>query len=340
MHLWSQPEESPGVFVISLDFELYWGVRDVVTLDAYRDNLLGARRAVPIILDLFEEYGIHATWATVGFLFFDSKEELLRSLPEVKPRYADPVLNPYPYIESIGDGECDDPFHYAATLVREIHSSRGQEIATHTFSHYYCLEDGHDVHCFEDDLRAAVGAAKRLGIDIRSLVLPRNQLNPDCLAVLGNFGILSYRGTPDSWLHCGRSQRHNPRSLSLLRYAESVWGKVGYNCYSLPRLSLSDPWNIPASRFLYPCIPSLYWCDALRRRRIQNELSYASEHSQLYHLWWHPHNFGAEPERNIEHLRKILDHFASLRDNGEMISMNMGEVADLFQQKAHTNART
>ena len=33
----------PGSFVISLDFELYWGVRDTVDLDSYRASLLGAR---------------------------------------------------------------------------------------------------------------------------------------------------------------------------------------------------------------------------------------------------------------------------------------------------------
>ena len=34
---------------------------------------------------LFERYGIHCTWATVGFLFFDDKEELLQYLPQERP---------------------------------------------------------------------------------------------------------------------------------------------------------------------------------------------------------------------------------------------------------------
>ena len=37
----------PGVFVVSLDFELYWGMRDKVPLAAYRDRLLGVRDAIP-----------------------------------------------------------------------------------------------------------------------------------------------------------------------------------------------------------------------------------------------------------------------------------------------------
>lgn len=56
-----------GRFVISLDLELLWGVRDHADKDSYGANVLGARDAVPRILELFAENGVHATWATVGF---------------------------------------------------------------------------------------------------------------------------------------------------------------------------------------------------------------------------------------------------------------------------------
>ena len=67
----------PGVLVISLDFELFWGVRDNRSIEDYKENLLGGRLAIPQILDLFDSYNIHATWATVGFLCFDQKTELV-----------------------------------------------------------------------------------------------------------------------------------------------------------------------------------------------------------------------------------------------------------------------
>jgi hypothetical protein len=73
--------ERSGVLLISLDFELHWGVRDQKTIADYRDNLLGERAAVPALLRIFSEYGMHATWATVGFLFFENREQLLRGLP-------------------------------------------------------------------------------------------------------------------------------------------------------------------------------------------------------------------------------------------------------------------
>ena len=77
-----------GELVISLDFELLWGVRDHATRDSYGANVLRGREAIPRILDLFEHYGIAATWATVGLLMAESRDELLASLPpeELRPK--------------------------------------------------------------------------------------------------------------------------------------------------------------------------------------------------------------------------------------------------------------
>jgi len=44
---------TPGIFTISLDFELYWGVRDKRTIDQYRSNLSGVRSAVTQMLQTF-----------------------------------------------------------------------------------------------------------------------------------------------------------------------------------------------------------------------------------------------------------------------------------------------
>ena len=125
-----------GIFMVSLDFELYWGVRDKTTVDAYKANLLGARNVIPRLLELFAHYRVRATWATVGFLFFDEKDELLAHLPSLKPGYRDHNLSPYDYLYRIGPNERQDPFHYGRSLVRRIAQFPGQEVGTHTFSHY------------------------------------------------------------------------------------------------------------------------------------------------------------------------------------------------------------
>src|SRR5215813_9339589 len=114
------PGEATGALVISLDFELHWGVHDKRSLEAYRRNLLGARAAVPAMLALFREFAVHVTWATVGLLFFESKRELLDGLPSRRPAYTRGELSPYGLLSSVGDNEGDDPFHYAPSLIRCI----------------------------------------------------------------------------------------------------------------------------------------------------------------------------------------------------------------------------
>src|SRR5689334_8603090 len=124
-----------GVFVVSLDFELHWGVRDRVAVQSsYRRNLSGAREAIPRMLSLFQEYEIAATWATVGFLFAQSKSEAATYSPAIKPAYKKVRLDPYR--ERYGDNELNDPLHYAPSLITLIQSTPRQEIGCHTFSHY------------------------------------------------------------------------------------------------------------------------------------------------------------------------------------------------------------
>ena len=54
-----------GTFVISLDFELLWGVRDKRTITDYGANIRGVREVVPALLELFAESGIACHWATI-----------------------------------------------------------------------------------------------------------------------------------------------------------------------------------------------------------------------------------------------------------------------------------
>jgi hypothetical protein len=110
----------PGVFTVSLDFELYWGIRDKIDLETCAPRLLGARDVIPRLLDMFARSGVHVTWATVGLLFFDDKDELLAHLPALAPGYADRRLSPYDDVRRIGPNERQDPYHYARSLVRRI----------------------------------------------------------------------------------------------------------------------------------------------------------------------------------------------------------------------------
>jgi hypothetical protein len=74
-----------GVFVISLDFELLWGVWDVTSKEKYGENILGVKKVIPGLIHLFSRYDFKATFSTVGFLFAKNKEALLDCIPATQP---------------------------------------------------------------------------------------------------------------------------------------------------------------------------------------------------------------------------------------------------------------
>ena len=317
-----------GSFVISLDFELYWGVRHRPSASRYFPNLMGARTAIPALLDLFSEYRIHATWATVGFLFSDRTSTLLKFAPShQRPVYASRILSPYYDLPPEGATETSHPLLFAPSLIRLIANTAHQEVATHSFSHYYCLEKGQDIESFRQDLLAARAAASALGLELRSMVFPKNQCNDEFLKVCSEVGILSHRGNPPSWLYRAAADDEEGYVKRLGRLLDTYLPLRSRNCYSAPVPSGDLPINLRGSRFLRPYSPLFRMFEPLRLHRIKRDLTEAAKNGLFYHLWWHPHNFGVNTVANLAFLRKILDHYRSLHDLYGMESLNMGEVA-------------
>ena len=83
-----------GKFVISLDFELFWSMRDHLTLETYGKYILGVREAFPRMIEAFEAHQVKGTFATVGFLFVADKNELIAFCSNDKPQYARENLSP------------------------------------------------------------------------------------------------------------------------------------------------------------------------------------------------------------------------------------------------------
>jgi peptidoglycan/xylan/chitin deacetylase (PgdA/CDA1 family) len=317
----------PGSFVISLDFELHWGVRDKRSVDAYRENLLGARAAIPRLLESFASHGIHATWATVGMLFAADREELTRFVPTRRPRYRDPGLDPYRGLEALGRDEAEDPFHFAASLVERIAATPGQEVATHTFSHYYCLEEGANSESFRADLDAAIAIAIRRGVSLGSLVFPRNQYDDDALMIAAERGLKAFRGARPDWMY-----RPTPGSeQTLLRRAPRLldaYLPLSRSGRVRPRVTRSGLVDVPGTRFLRPWSRRLASLEPLRVARVLREMTAAARSGGLCHLWWHPHNFGRDLEENMAVLETVLRHFRELERRYGMVSQTMAEAAD------------
>ncbi|CAA6820268.1 MAG: polysaccharide deacetylase [uncultured Thiotrichaceae bacterium] len=319
-------QNTHGTFTISLDFELYWGMRDIVSIEEYKDYLLGAREAIPKMLELFEKYDVHATWATVGFLFFDDRKHLGSHLPKETPSYLSDELSPYPYIENADKWE--DVYHFAPDLVDAIHHVKGQEVATHTFSHYYCGEEGQSLKEFEVDIQAAISIANEKNIETKSIIFPRNQWNPDYLPALEKLGVTSFRGAEASWMYSAPDYKSQLKPINrAARLADAYINLSGHNTYSIEESAKSKPYNFPSSRQLRPYSKKLALLDGLRLKRITKAMSYAAKHNEIFHIWWHPHNFGTNIEKNLSFLEQILIHYQTLQASNGMRSLNMKELS-------------
>jgi hypothetical protein len=67
--------------------------------------------------------------------------------------------------------------------------------------------------------------------------------------------------------------------------------------------------------------------------RTCQELRSAAVRGEVYHLWWHPENFGDYPEQNLKNLEVLLQHYKKYKEKYGMISWNMGEYVDHFLGK-------
>jgi len=299
-----------GAFVISLDFELYWGVRDSKSIEHYKENILGVWDMMPLLLNLFNEFNVKATFATVGLLSFESRETLIASIPSNLPSYTQKEYNLSPnYLTHIGHSEADDKFHFALSLIKKIQEAGVHEICSHTFSHYYTLETGATIESFKADLEAAKKRAHTLGISLNTLIFPRNQYNDEYLKACKEAGFMGFRGTEDSWIYKPLSRLKENNCRRFLRLIDSYWNISGVHCYDWDKLlDPSGLYNIPASRFLRPYPSKLRFLEGFRLKRITNAMTYAAMNGKVFHLWWHPHNFGKDIQKNLNFLRSILEH--------------------------------
>ncbi len=320
----------PGTLIVSLDFELFWGMLDVCPLEEYQDHVLGGREAIPKLLELFQKYDIHATWAAVGFLFGESREELIPLFPEKEeqPGYQNPGLSPYAYFRKIGGNEQEAPCFFAPSLIKRIAQTPGQEIGSHTFSHYYCREKGQTPREFAADMKAAKKIAGLHGYDVHSVILPRNQCEPEYTRVLKETGFTAYRDEENDWIH--EKIKFRPL-LRLLRLADVYFPLTGQGGY-VPK-NENGIWNLTGSRMYKPIFKPLYFMEGLKIRRIKKQMRHAAENGLTFHLWWHPHNIGVRTEEHLGQLEEIFRYYAELKETYGMESRNMGETVAVLESR-------
>lgn len=319
-----------GAFVISLDFELLWGVIDKHGPKDYgQSNVKSVEIIIPRLMAMFEKYGVKATVGYVGMMLYSGKNDLFRNMPKKMPSYKKISLSPYRkgFIESIQKE--DASLYFAPELVEMLRRNPIIELGSHTFCHYYCDEIGQTKEEFEYDIEKAVAQAKEKGIELHSVIFPRNQVRDEYLAVCAKFGFKTYRGNPNHFF-----SRNRPAILNKIGRLVDAYFPLIKTTYPYEEIvEVGGMINVKASRFFRPYSKRLSCLEWLKVRRIKQEVRWAAKHGEVYHLWWHPHNFGANMEKNLRQLESVLQTFKECKEKSGMEAYTMSGIASLITSK-------
>jgi len=299
--------------VISLDFELRWGIHDIYGLDfdAYRRNLEGLRDAVPALLRLLVDHDIRATWAVVGAIGCRSWHDYFDRAPE-PPHYERPGLAVDP---RYADLDPDGHLHFAPELVHAIAAAPGQLLGTHTFSHLYLREKGITAADFAADLAATIELHRECYNTVpRSLVFPRNQCA--FIDVVRASTIRVWRGNQKRWYYEREDSEHYNIVPRVLKLVDEL------NPFSRRAAPLEADMT-RASLFLRLSLPETLWHAHLQR--IRRELR-TLRPGHIFHMWFHPENLGDHTGIRLSRVEQVLELLATTRDRNEIRSCAMEDL--------------
>jgi hypothetical protein len=310
-----------GAFVISIDTELAWGLahrRGASVEDSHHFDR--EREVVAAILDVFAQYEIRATWAIVGHLFLDHCQ------PDAEGRCHPELARPdYPWLEedwfAVDPGSSLDeaPYYYGRDIVERVAACPvEQEIASHAFSHVIAGDEGCTADVFASELTACQVVARKQGVELRSFVYPRNSIAH--LESLAAAGFTNYRG-PRPAPFAG--------STGWRRRAAAVVDRVRPGAASavLPSAGPAGLWNLPQTYLFAPATSRRRMPPALWARQPVARLRQAVRERSLFHLWFHPYNVTAAPERALDVLGRICAAADRLRDADRLDILTMGQLA-------------
>ncbi len=159
------------------------------------------------------------------------------------------------------------------------------------------------------------------------MVFPRNQVRVEYLKVASAAGFAAYRGNQDHWVYRGGHVVPCGFVGRLVRGADTYLPLTGNHVSRLPRSKpTGDLVNIPASRLLHRSLGNPVF-DRIHLGRVKRGMLEAARTDGVFHLWWHPHNFGKQTEANLKNLEYLLKYYRLLNQEYGMRSLSMKELS-------------
>lgn len=287
---------------ISADFEIAWAFRGRSDEERLTRGTR-CRHNVPLILRMLDRLNVPITWATVGHLFLHEcqrstcgKAHAEMPRPPKNARWEgdwyrhDPCTN----LEK-------DPHWYAPDLIELIRTASARhEIGSHSFSHIDFSPDTSTEELVVREMETCKSVMAPLGLPLRSLVYPFNNMGHHYHKVLRELGITTVR------------HRAGAKRLSYPVRSESGI----YLLYESMNLRTS----------------SLY--DYVDKAKIF--LEEAMKQTASYHLWFHP----SDPTELFEkEFLGIITVMSELQRAGSLWIATMGALAAYCEARAATSLK-
>ena len=196
---------------------------------------------------------------------------------------------------------------------------------------------GQTVEQFEEDLKAAVSIASKMDIKLESIVFPRNMMDlryeqdKPYAETFYKLGFKSFRGKEKAYIYNIFTQKfyHGWYIFKVLRMMDAYVNITGMNTYNMKAsYKKGKPLNIPSSRLLRAYNQNFSFLEPLKVKRITNGMRFAAKKNEMFHLWWHPHNFGTCIDQNFKNLETIFQEYACLNKSHNFQSETMTSLTN------------
>ncbi|MTI71803.1 MAG: hypothetical protein FH751_16260 [Firmicutes bacterium] len=285
-----------GIFTLSLDTELAWGIIDKpFLLNKNKEYYFKTRNVIKEIINLLETYNISATWALVGSLFLSENELNIPFKKEDKSLwYGRDILN------WILDCNVD------------------QEIGCHSFFHKLFSNEN-----INEEIKRSIKEAKKWNLELRSFVFPRNLKGH--LNELKSYGFNSFRGVEQTWYV------NYPKGLKKICHIidQSFYITPPINLLEVECGLI----NIKGSMLYLPMNGFRKYIPLKSRiKKAYKGIDRCIEKKGIFHLWFHPFNIATNEEKLLFGLESIFQRVDEERKKGNLVIKNMGDIANMYEE--------